>query len=399
MTGRAACNTRRHVSLRFGDVEIDPDARELRVGGQAQPLQPQAWAVLSYLVAHRDRVVPKQELLDALWEGTHVTEGFLQRAVSVARAALGERGHELLQTFPKHGYRFIAPAEPVSAAATAWRPRYAENGGVHLAYYTLGAPRPDGVDVVFVTGWTLAAQSLLSHPKIRAQCEALSELGRLILFDKRGTGQSDRPKVLPDLRQRMEDLVVVLDELGSERAAFVGVSEGAPLTLTFATSYPERTRALLLGGGFARMSRAPGYPWGWSRDQVERLRGYIRRDWGKGSSIAAVLGDRISEEDHAWAAQAEQQGASPGAALELLDMNLACDVRDLLARVSAPVHVVHSKDDSVFSVECSRELARALPDAAYEELPGTEHAFFMAGTPFWVDRLQRLLARATVSIR
>jgi pimeloyl-ACP methyl ester carboxylesterase/DNA-binding winged helix-turn-helix (wHTH) protein len=383
------------VSYRVGDVEIDPATREVRVAGQVVILQPQAWAVLHYLVTHRDRVVPKQELLDALWDGAHVSEGSLQRAVSLARAALGERGHALVQTFPKTGYRFVAPVEPAAVVDPLDRPRYAENGGVHLAYYTLGTPRPGGVDIVYVSGWTLSARSLLAHARTRAQCEALAGLGRLILFDKRGTGQSDRPKALPDLRQRMADLVVVLDELGVERAAFVGVSEGAPLTLLFAATYPDRTLGLVLGGGFARMSRGPGYPHGWSRDQVERLRGYVRREWGAGSSILAVLGDHpVSAADRVWAAQVEQHGASPGAALELLEMNLAADVRAEVGRVAAPVHVVHSADDPVVPAAGARALARALPHGRYEEVPGREHAFLMAGPRFWADRLRQVLDRA-----
>jgi pimeloyl-ACP methyl ester carboxylesterase len=142
------------------------------------------------------------------------------------------------------------------------------------------------------------------------------------------------------------------------------------------------------------MSRAPGYPHGWSREQIERLRGYIRRDWGLGSTIAAAFGQtELSPADREWAANAEQQGASPGAALELLDMNLEADVRDVLKRVTAPVHVVHSASDTVMPVGASRFLAAELPDAEYEELEGSQHAFFHAEPGFWAERVRRVLAR------
>ncbi|MEY4547123.1 MAG: hypothetical protein RL685_3318 [Pseudomonadota bacterium] len=382
------------MRLRFGNVEIDRAGREVRVAGTPQRLQPQTWALLDYLLARTERVVTKEELLSSLWSGTSVTEGSLQRAVSLARAALGERGHELLRTFPKQGYRFVAPAEPPAQSLKLLTPRYAENEGVHLAYYTVGEAKPGGVDFIYVSGWTVPSRLVLEHPTIRSQIERLATLGRVVLFDKRGTGQSDRPKVLPDLRQRMMDLVVVLDAIGSERTILLGVSEGGPLSLLFAAKHPERTVGLLLVGAFPRMSVAPGYPHGWSREAVERLKGYIRRDWGKGGSMLPVFGlDEVSEFDRIWSAQVEQQGASPGAALELLQMNLEADVRDILAAVRAPVHLVHSVDDRVMSVESSRYLARSLPDAQYEELAGSSHAFFLAPPEFALERARKLLER------
>jgi pimeloyl-ACP methyl ester carboxylesterase/DNA-binding winged helix-turn-helix (wHTH) protein len=382
------------VQLRFGNVEIDRAGREVRVAGIPQRLQPQIWALLDYLLSRTDRVVTKEELLSSLWSGTNVTEGSLQRAVSLARAALGERGHELLRTFPKQGYRFVAPAEPPGEPDKLLMPRYAENDGVHLAYYTVGEAKPEGVDFIYVSGWTVPSRLVLEHPTIRSQIDRLATLGRVVLFDKRGTGQSDRPKVLPDLHQRMQDLAVVLDAIGSERAILFGVSEGGPLSLLFAATHSQRTVGLVLIGAFPRMSVAPGYPHGWSREAIERLKGYIRRDWGKGGSILPSFGiDRVSEFDRIWCAQVEQQGASPGAALELLQMNLEADVRDILASVRVPVHVVHSVDDRVMSVEASRYLARGLPLAEYEELPGSSHALFLAPPEFAADRARKLLER------
>ena len=382
------------MQLRFGNVEIDRAGREVRVAGTPQRLQPQTWALLDYLLERADRVVTKEELLASLWAGTRVTEGSLQRAVSLARAALGERGHELLRTFPKHGYRFVAPAEPPGELQQLLTPRYAENDGVHLAYYTVGEARPGRVDFIYVSGWTVPSRLVLEHPKMRAQIERLATLGRVVLFDKRGTGQSDRPKVLPNLRQRMQDLVVVLDAIGSESAILFGVSEGGPLSLLFAATHPSRTLGLVLLGAFPRMSVAPGYPHGWSREAIERLKGYIRRDWGKGGSVLPVFGlDPVSEFDRIWCAHVEQQGASPGAALELLQMNLEADVRDILASVPVPVQLVHSVDDRVMSVEASRYLARSLPFAEYEELPGSSHAFFLAPPEFALERAQKLLER------
>ncbi len=377
------------VRWRFGELEVDGAARELRRGAEVLALQPQAFAVLEYLLRHRERSVPKEELLRELWPDATVGEGSLQRAVSLARAALGEQS-SAIKTVPRHGYRFVAPVDVsggVPAAERIFRPRFTKSGDVHIAYHTVG--EPTGCDIVLVPGWAFPMRAYFDLPEVEAVIHRLAEVGRVVLFDKRGTGLSDRVKELPTIEERMDDLRAVLAAVGSTEAVLAGFSEGGPLCVVYALSHPERTRGLLLVGAFARWSAAPDYPMGWTADVVERLRAYIGRDWGKGATILPLAGKRAAEPAiAAWAAKTEQEGASPGAALELMAMNLQVDVRPLLAGVRVPTRVLLHTGDSVIDPANGRYLAEHLPQAQLEELPGTDHAFLFEDS----DRLLAAVA-------
>jgi pimeloyl-ACP methyl ester carboxylesterase/DNA-binding winged helix-turn-helix (wHTH) protein len=358
---------------RFDGFELDTATRELRAQGSVRALQPQAFAVLAYLVQHHERAVTKAELLEKLWPDVVVGHGSLQRAISLARAAIEDEG-ERIRTIPKHGYRFVAAVEevlPERGVAGVLRPRFARAGDVHIAYHTIG----DGpLDILLVLGWAFPMRALFDHPEARKGIEELAELGRVIVFDKRGTGMSDRVKQLPSLEQRMDDLRAVLAAVDSRDTVIVGFSEGGPLALLYATSHPERTRGLLLVGSFARWA---GGEHGWSDAFVARLRAYIRASWGAGETIRAIAQSRADDpEVAAWAARAEQEGASPGAALELLAMNLQIDVRALLPVVSVPTVVLHHTHDAVIDVANGRELAARIPGARLMEVDGRDHVFW-----------------------
>jgi pimeloyl-ACP methyl ester carboxylesterase len=382
------------VRYRFGHYELDVPQRELRHRGHAVPLQPQVFALLVYLVEQRARVVPKHELLDSIWPDAVVTEGSLQRAVSLARSALRAGNSEFIRTFARHGYRFVADVIVEDAESgrstvteqafpTAIAPHYVTNGDVHIAYHTVGE---GDLDLVVVLGWTFPMQSLMGFAEGVDFVRRLSGLGRVVLFDKRGTGLSDRVKALPSLEQRMEDLTLVLDEVGTERAILIGVSEGGPLSIAFAAAQPERVQGLALVGSFPRMARAPDYPHGWRRSEVARLRGYVRRHWGQGATVLAFASSRATHPDvRLWAATAEATGASPGAALDLLEMNLQIDVRAHLESVSSPTVVLHAQDDPVIAVGNGRYLSERIPHARYVEVPGADHTFLF-------DERERLLA-------
>lgn len=385
------------VIYRFGDYELDLARHELRAAGVVRALQPQAFSVLSYLVRHRGRAVPKRELLAELWPDAVVGEGSLQRAVSLARAAIADGG-EHIRTVPRHGYRFVSPVEEraapsaeVATPSAAFRPRFVRSGDIHVAYHTLGEGPPD---IVLVPGWAFPMRAYLDHPEPRAQLTELCELGRVILFDKRGTGLSDRVKKLPTLEQRIDDLTAVLDAAGSRQAILVGASEGGPMSLLFATTYPQRARGLVLVGSFARWTAAPDHPCGWPPSAVERLRSYIERSWGEGATIAAIAASRASDPDvQAWAARAELEGASPGAALELLEMNRQIDVRPLLPLVTTPTLVLHRGDDDVIHPDNGRDLAARIPGARLVEAAGRDHMFLFEGRHHLRDAIAWVAAR------
>jgi len=384
------------VIFRFDDFELDTALRQLRRGPEVRALQPRAFAVLEYLVRHRDRVVPKEELLEKLWPDVVVTDASVQRAISVARTAIDDDGGTRIRTVQKHGYRFVAPVAAGAAAppapAARFRPRFVQSGDVHIAYHTLGE---GALDLVIVTGWVFPMRAFFDHPELEAWMRELAALGRVILFDKRGTGLSDRVKALPTLEQRVDDLRAVLDAVGSKSAILAGVSEGGPLSLVYAATFPERVRGLLLAGAFARWAAAPDYPQGWTPQVVEGLRAYIANAWGKGETIRAIVGSRAQDPAVvAWAARAEQEGASPGAARDLLEMNLRIDVRPLLPAVSVPTVVVHNARDRVIAAENGRYLATHIPGARLVESDGDDHVFFFQGHAAFRKALELLMSQA-----
>jgi len=354
-------------------VELDADQRELRIGGAAVPLQARVFSVLLFLVEQRDRVVTRDELIAAVWQGATVSDSAIQRAISLARSALADAG-ELIVTYPRQGYRFVG--EIAAAEPPVFRPRYTRAGDVHIAYATEG----DGpIDIVLVNGWTFPTSCLFTEPRHLQTWTELSRLGRVVSFDKRGTGMSDRVKKLPSLAERMEDVRAVLDDLGSARAIAVGISEGGPLAIQLAVEEPQRLAGLVLSGAFARMGVGPGYPFGWKTADVERLRGYIRREWGGGKTALASVASCASDPAiQAWCASLELNGASPGAALELLEMNLAIDVRNVLDQVGCPTVVLHRERDSVIDPRSSELLAERIPGAERRSLGPGDHLLSMS---------------------
>ena len=364
------------MTIVFDEFELDPARRELRVDGETRALQPQVFDLLVYLVENHERVVPKQELLETLWPDTVVTESSIQRGVSLARSALGERGPELIQTFPRQGYRFVGEVKRARkpSRSLSLQPRYARSGDVHIAYATLGG---GDIDIVVVNGWIMPMRAMFQQPRTRATMEALAAIGRVITFDKRGTGLSDRVKDLPSHEQRMDDLRVVLDACGSKEAILVGPSEGGALAMLHAATYPAHVRGLVLCGAFARMTRAPDYPCGYAPEDMEKLKGYIRGGWGKGASLRAITPTELSDPEFGdWVKFAEQEGASPGSALDLLEMNVQIDLRTLLPAIRVPTVVLQASDDKMIHPDNGPYLAEHIPNAKYVEAPGDDHIFF-----------------------
>jgi len=257
--------------------------------------------------------------------------------------------------------------------------QYARSGAVSIAYQVLG----DGpTDLVFVPGFVSNLELGWDWPPLAAFYGALASFARLILFDKRGTGLSDRVKEMPTLKERMEDIRAVMDAAGCERAAVVGVSEGAPLSIAFAVSSPERVLSLVLYAPLARATRAPDYPWAEPAEWWEQVVERFERSWGSPEYMRADVAWRApsaaaDEMFGRWWASYRRLGASPGAAADLARMNARIDVRELLPRVSVPTLVLARAGDRVVAVEHARFVAERIPGASYLELPGEDHLPFV----------------------
>jgi DNA-binding winged helix-turn-helix (wHTH) protein len=244
-------------SLKFGEFRLDPVSGQLYRGATPVPLTPKAFALLHHLARDAGRLVSKQELLDTVWSGVYVGDAVLKTTIREIRRALDDHPDtpRFIETAHRRGYRFTASVASEGAVAlrstAAPRVRYAHSGTVNIAYQVTGdGPR----DVVFVMGWVSHLEYFWNEPSFARFLNRLASNGRLILFDKRGTGMSDPVPIseLPTLEQRLDDVRAVMEAAGSERAVLVGVSEGGPLCSLFAATYPDRTEALvMIDSGFA----------------------------------------------------------------------------------------------------------------------------------------------------
>lgn len=251
--------------------------------------------------------------------------------------------------------------------------RYARSDDVNIAYQVVGSgPR----DLVFVMGWVSHLDYFWEEPSMARFLNRLAAFSRLILFDKRGTGLSDRVSIrdLPTLEQRMDDVRAVMDAVGSERAAVVGVSEGGPMCALFAATYPERARALVMIGGYARAMRAPDHPWARSPEDVQAMLDDINKNWGGPVGLRKRAPSAYDDvRFRAWWATYLRASASPGAAAALTRMNCEIDICNVLPAIRVPALIVHARGDQTLRVENGRYLAAHIPGAHYVELDSQDH--------------------------
>jgi class 3 adenylate cyclase len=251
--------------------------------------------------------------------------------------------------------------------------RYAKTSdGVHIAYQVYG----DGPVDILLSGslwWHLEFQ--WTDPSAVRVKERLARLGRVIEFDKRGTGLSDRVPVdrLPTLEQRIDDITAVLDAAGSTSAVLLGQNHGAPLALLFAATFPERTRALILQGAFARFAEAPDYSYGFPERLVSRVVEQMESHWDEPHALAQIAPSSVHDPDlREWWTTMQRMAVSPGAALALWNMSMATDVRGVLPAIHVPTLVVHLSDDRLIHIGCGRHLAEHIAGATFVEVPGSD---------------------------
>jgi pimeloyl-ACP methyl ester carboxylesterase len=269
--------------------------------------------------------------------------------------------------------------------------RYARSGDAHLAYQVIG----DGpIDFVLFGTFVSHVEMNWEHPSIARFMRGLASFSRLIVFDKRGVGMSDpaatdRP---PTLEERMEDVRAVMDSAGSEQAALFGNSEGAQLAVLFAATYPERTVATVLCGGFACARREPAYPAGLPQSVIDAIVEIIERDWG-GDGVLDVVVPSIGEDRvaRAWWRSYFRRSTSPGAAAAQVRLGCEGDARKVLGVVQCPTLVLHSADDAFVRAEHGRYLAQHIPGARYVELDGADHLPYLAAGDAIVEECREFL--------
>ena len=270
--------------------------------------------------------------------------------------------------------------------------KYARSGDVNIAYQVVG----DGpIDLVLTFGWVSHLAYIWEQPAIASFLDRLASFTRLILYDKRGTGMSDRVYPLPSLEQRMDDVRAVMDAAGSARAVVMGISEGGVMSTLFAATYPERAVALIINGSYPSWLQRPYYPWGVSNERRDKALATVEQTWAEGSGMWAYAPSQLANpEVEAWWGRFKQVSASPRDGADLIRMNGQIDIGDVLPSIRVPTLVIHATGDKVAPVEAGRYFAEHIPGARILELDSDDHWFYFLHSDVVLGEIQEFLTGA-----
>jgi DNA-binding winged helix-turn-helix (wHTH) protein/pimeloyl-ACP methyl ester carboxylesterase len=393
----------------FGDCELDSERRDLRRHGTAVHVEPQVFDVLQYLVRNRERVVTKDELLQAVWNDRVVSDDALTSRIGAARRAIGDTGEQqqLIRTLPRRGFRFVGEVrqEPSHARFNATG-TFTPAGGsgalntaplqelkfcrtsddVHLAVATVGG----GPTLVKATNWLNHLEYDWLSPVWSPTLTRLAANYRLVRYDGRGLGLSDWDVADLSFEAYVRDLEAIVDMLGLERFSLLGISGGAPLSIAYAVRHPDRVSRLVLMAGFAH---------GWFKRgsaaeiaQREALISMIRHGWGQDNPAFHQLFTSLfvpsgTPEQHQWFKDLQRLTISVENAIRLARMFGEIDVAQLLPQVTAPTLVMHSRGDARVPFEQGLLMAREIPNARFVALDSANH-IVLSHEPAW----QRFMA-------
>jgi len=287
--------------------------------------------------------------------------------------------------------RALLATRSVEVPASGARTRYAERRGLHIAYQIVGTGPPD---IVLVPGFVSHVERIWDERRSRAVLTALSQMGRLILFDRRGVGLSDRVGAPPTVEATAEDLTTIIDAAGCRRVLLIGASEGGPGCIHFAARHPERLAGLVLYGSLAKGSRTPDYPFALTHQQYELWLRRLMHDWGGPAEIAtfapSLVGDGQAEH---WWADLLRAASSPGAIKAVLESLRDTDVRPLLPLIATPTLVLHRRGDRAVRIEAGRHLAGAIPGARLVELSGDDHWLWAGDQDCVLEQIRNFVRR------
>jgi DNA-binding winged helix-turn-helix (wHTH) protein/alpha-beta hydrolase superfamily lysophospholipase len=385
----------------FGPFHLDVRERRLSRGDEVIPLRLKVFDTLLVLVENAGRLVTKQELLDTVWPETTVEENNLNHNVSVLRKALGEKatGQQYIETVPRVGYRFAAPIEAVIprahafASATSANPRQeirycTTRDGVRIAYGISGSGPP----LVKASNWLTHLDFEWGSPIWRHWYSELSRHHRVIRYDERGNGMSQRDVDHGSFDLWVHDLETVVDAAGLDRFPLLGISRGGSIAIAYAIKHPDRVTHLVLHGAFAAGINRVG-----STEEIEAhhaLANLLRLGWGLNNpAFCKTFTSRFipesTPEHERWFDEMQRVSTSPENAARLLERGADIDVRPLLPHVSVPTLVLHCDRDGAVPTERGRALAAGIPGARYVSLPSANH-LMLEQEPAWSLFLEEL---------
>lgn len=382
---------------------LDPDLRELRSGDRTIALEPQVFDLLVYLIRHRDRVVSKDDLIAGVWNGRIVSDSTLDSRINAARKAVGDNGErqQLIRTVIRRGFRFIAAVEERVAPPAKAEARPAAvseqaisfchtSDGVSIACASVGVGSP----LVKAANWLTHVEYDWDSPAWSPLLHWLAERHRLVRYDGRGTGLSDRAVAEISFAGFVRDFEAVADAANLDRFAVLGISQGASVAIDYAARHPERVSKLILLGAYAQGRNRRGVLT--EKERAATFLSMLRQGWGDESSafmraFASMFIPSGSPEQIKWFAELQRITASAENAERI---RLACDdidVQSALPQVRVPTLVLHCRQDGVVSLEQGRVIAAAIPDARFVTLEGDNHVL-LAGEPAWPRFLQEVEA-------
>ena len=267
--------------------------------------------------------------------------------------------------------------------------RYAHCGSINIAYQVIG----DGpIDLVLVPGWVSNIDVLWEEPRVARFLRRLASFSRLILFDKRGTGLSDRVTDTPTLEERMEDVRAVMGAVGSSSAALAGYSEGGPMCALFAATYPENADAIIMIGSYPRRTRTVDFPYGQTEKELEAFIDEIEKNWGTPFALKERAPSVLEDQNfrQLWA-RFLRMSTSPAAAVALTRANMMIDIRDILPSIRTPTLLLHALGDETCTIEFSRYMATKIPGAKLLEIDSRDHLPWLEGSDEILSAIEEFL--------
>ena len=386
---------------RFGEFTLDPLTYDLQCGGETVPVEPQVFGVLNFLIENNGRVVSRDELIDAVWDGRIVSDATLSSRISAARTAVGDTGREqnIIRTIPRRGFRFVAT---VSTDATADRPkpaaaavtqtiRYCTTADdVQLAYSFAGKGSP----LLKVANWLNHLEFDWVSPMWAPLFHDFTRYRQLLRYDSRGVGLSDWEVGDFTFDRLVDDLEAVIDASGVETFALLGISQGAAIAIDYAARNPDRVTHLVLWGGFARGRRQRG-----SQEDYAESEAFItlmRQGWGKETSpfrqmFASLYLPEASDEQIKWWTDMQRTAKSPENAVSLRQTIDDLDVSEQLAKVQTPTLILHSEREAVAPLSEARFMAARIPNAKFVALDSANH-LVLHQEPAWQRAISEIEA-------